>query len=97
MSESRSRAQLTAEEALKAGEALDSIASVIVNIRDLNAQIATAAEEQSAVAEDIERNVNAISLSAEQSTESANETSQASETLTALATQLQSAATRFRI
>ena len=97
MTESRSRAQLTAEQALKAGEALDSIVSVIANIRDLNTQIATAAEEQSAVAEDIENNVNAISLSAGHSTDSANETSQASETLTALANQLQNMAAQFKI
>jgi methyl-accepting chemotaxis protein len=45
------------QRATAAGKALQDIASIISKISDMNAQIATAAEEQSAVAEEISSNV----------------------------------------
>lgn len=46
--------------ATAAGEALEDIARAIGEISDMNLQIATAAEEQSAVAEEINRNITTI-------------------------------------
>jgi methyl-accepting chemotaxis protein len=97
MSESQGRAKSTVEHALKAGEALETIVNTISAISDMNSQIATAAEEQSTVAEEIGRNIVAISQAAEQSAESAEQTSQSSEELADLANQLQSVAARFQI
>jgi methyl-accepting chemotaxis protein len=51
----------TAEEIDKAGRALQDIVNAISRISDMNAQIATAAEEQSVVAESISENIVSIS------------------------------------
>ena len=57
---SRKQAQSTVDQAKEAGAALESITKAVVNITDMNHQIASAAEEQSAVTEEITRNVNNI-------------------------------------
>ena len=44
----------------RAGNSLQEIASAVERIRDMNRQIATAAEEQTSVSEDIARNINEI-------------------------------------
>jgi len=51
----------TAEEIDKAGQALQDIVNAVSKISDMNAQIATAAEEQSVVAESISKNIVSIS------------------------------------
>jgi methyl-accepting chemotaxis protein len=61
----RGRADETIARAVHAGEALDSITSAVKTISDMNRQIATAAEEQSAVTEEINRNVTNIQMVAE--------------------------------
>lgn len=78
-------------------EALGAIAGEVSTISDMNTQIATAAEEQSAVAEEINRNVVNISQLADQTSEGAKQTSQVSEELVKLAEQLQAAVNRFRV
>ncbi|MFA5531280.1 MAG: methyl-accepting chemotaxis protein [Thiohalomonadaceae bacterium] len=78
-------------------EALGAIAGEVSTISDMNAQIATAAEEQSAVAEEINRNVTNISQLADQTSEGARQTSRVSEELVGLAEQLQAAVSRFRV
>jgi methyl-accepting chemotaxis protein len=57
---SRKQAQATVDQAKEAGEALESITQAVVNITNMNHQIASAAEQQSAVTEEITRNVNNI-------------------------------------
>lgn len=97
MSNSRSRASSTVEHANEAAQALDTIVSAISTISDMNAQIATAAEEQSAVAEEIGRNITTISQAAEQSAQSVEHTARSSEELAGLANQLQQLSQRFQI
>lgn len=97
MSNSRSRASSTVEHANNAATALDTIVSAISTISDMNTQIATAAEEQSAVAEEIGRNITAISQAAEQSAQSVDHTARSSEELASLASQLKQVAGRFQI
>tara|TARA_R110001583_G_scaffold16561_15_gene67866 strand:- start:1532 stop:3439 length:1908 start_codon:yes stop_codon:yes gene_type:complete len=58
--ESRTIAMTTSEEATKANDALESIRSAILNISDMNLQIAAAAEQQSATSEEINRNTTNI-------------------------------------
>jgi methyl-accepting chemotaxis protein len=81
----------------RSAESLAAIAGEVSTISDMNTQIATAAEEQSAVAEEINRNVVNISQLADQTSEGAKQTSQVSEELVRLAEQLQSAVNRFRV
>lgn len=61
MQETLSKAQAGASNIGRAGELLIEIAEGVSAISDRNLQIATAAEEQSAVAEDINRNIVEIS------------------------------------
>ncbi|MCE0556822.1 MULTISPECIES: methyl-accepting chemotaxis protein [unclassified Motilimonas] len=58
--QSREMANETSEEAGKANQALDVIRAAIVQINDMNLQIAAAAEQQSATSEEINRNTTNI-------------------------------------
>ncbi|MBT2971340.1 MAG: hypothetical protein B6D72_09330 [gamma proteobacterium symbiont of Ctena orbiculata] len=57
MEKSRDTAGKSVEQAARAGEALETIAGAINTINDMNHQIATASEEQTAVAEEINKNI----------------------------------------
>ena len=63
----------------------------------MNLQIATAAEEQSKVSEEINHNVVSISRVAEDSADGAQQTAQASRELSNLASQLQGMTAQFRV
>ncbi|MGL5665257.1 MAG: methyl-accepting chemotaxis protein, partial [Shewanella sp.] len=73
------------DKANQAGQALKEIVASVDNITELNTHIATAAEEQSSVAESINRSIIAISDIAEHSTNSALELSESVLNLTKLA------------
>ncbi|MBV7297049.1 methyl-accepting chemotaxis protein [Enterovibrio paralichthyis] len=62
----------------KNNEMLDQIAGMMMEINDMNTQIATAASEQSSVTEEITMNVNNIARSAEQVSESTVSTDETS-------------------
>lgn len=97
MEEGKKQAQLTVEEAEAAGAALDSIADAVSAIRDMNTHIASAAEEQSAVAEEINQNVASIAHVAEENAEASKQTTDTSVSLASLASQLQQLMGRFKI
>ncbi len=97
METSRNQARAGVEQVAQAGAALDSITRAVATINDLNAQIASAAEEQSSVAEEINRNIVNISQVAEQTNQGAQQTASASEELARLAEQLQGLVGQFRI
>lgn len=61
MQSSTEKGKNTVDEINKTGQSLTGIAGSISTISDMNTQIASAAEEQSAVTEEISRNVNKIS------------------------------------
>jgi methyl-accepting chemotaxis protein len=63
----------------------------------MNTQIASAAEEQSAVAEDINRNVSSIGQVANEVASGADEASKASAELTQLAEQQRRLINQFRV
>ncbi len=76
---------------------LGDITRSVQTINDLNFQIASAAEEQSAVTEEMNRNVQKISSISEQSAEGAGQTRIASEELARLAEGLQAKINQFRL
>ena len=97
MNEGRERAQTSVEKAASAGEALDSITQMISAMDEMSAQISNAANEQSAVAEDINRGIVNISQVAEHTAEGAHETEEAVAAMTTLSSQLQEAAAKFKV
>ncbi len=80
-----------------ASESLTMIARAVREISSYNIQISSAAEEQSAVTEEISRNITSIRRIAEETSASTQQTSHASEELSALASQLQTNSQRFCI
>lgn len=96
MDVSRERARGAVEEAEEAGRALQAIAHAVETIRDMNVQIAGAAEQQSSVAEEMNRNITAIASVAEQTAEDAGHNTRAGEELARLASELESLVSQFR-
>ncbi|KXX63423.1 methyl-accepting chemotaxis protein [Marichromatium gracile] len=97
MDESRDHAQLSRESAAEAETALNAITQAVATINDVNSQVASAAEEQSAVAEEINRNVTSISDVSDRNAEGAKQTTDASDRLAKLAAELEALVGRFRI
>jgi len=97
MEEGRGRAKTSVEKAASAGVALDSITAMITKMDEMSAAISSAANEQSTVAEDINRGIVNISQVAEHTAEGARETSAAVDTMSALSAQLQEAASKFKV
>ncbi len=97
MEQGRSKAEATVEQAQKAGQALNAITQVVYNIKAMNMQIASAADEQSATAEEINRNIVNISEVADETAAGAQQTSRASEELARLAVDLQDKVAKFQI
>ena len=95
MNDGKTQANETVELAQQAGISLESIVAAIATIRDMNTQIASAAEEQSAVAENINRNIAQISSIAEASAAGSEQTNQTSEELAELAYSLNNKINEF--
>ncbi|MGK9065254.1 methyl-accepting chemotaxis protein [Stutzerimonas chloritidismutans] len=97
MQETLSKAQAGSNNIGRAGELLAEIADGVSAISDRNLQIATAAEEQSAVAEDINRNIVEINDVAIQVSAGAEQTAMTSLELARLAEQQQQLVGRFKV
>lgn len=97
MEAARLKAEVCEERVEAAGESLGMIAGEVNTISDMNTQIATAAEEQTAVAEEINLNITTITQIADQSAEGARNTAQISEELVSLAAQLEEMVKRFKL
>ncbi|UUY06531.1 methyl-accepting chemotaxis protein [Pseudomonas sp. J452] len=97
MEQSQARTDDSVQQAAAAAQALESITQAVSVINDMNTQIASAAEEQSAVAEDINRNVTNIGQVAGEVAGGADEASQASAELTKLAEQQRRLINQFRV
>lgn len=91
------QAKISVKQAEIAGESLQQITESVTAISDMNIHIASAAEEQTAVAEEINRNITSIAAVAEENAKSTQLTSETSNKLADLATQLQHQLNRFRI
>jgi methyl-accepting chemotaxis protein len=97
MNEGRESARTSVEKAASAGAAIDSITAMITTMDEMSAAISSAANEQSSVAEDINRGIVNISQIAEHTAEGARETSSAVEAMASLSSQLQEAASKFKV
>ena len=78
-------------------QSLASITQAVSNIQSMNLQIAAAAEEQSAVAEEISRSILSVRDISEQTATASNETAASSAELARLGSQLQALVSRFRV
>ncbi len=76
--------------------ALSAITEAVLLISDMNIQIASAAEEQSMVAEDISRNIENISLAAAEVAKEAEHTAAASNAMTQLSVQQKQLVQQFK-
>jgi methyl-accepting chemotaxis protein len=97
MQQSNSRARSTLELAKAAGAALEEIAGAITLINERNTVIASASEEQVAVAREVDRNLMNIRDLAMQTSAGANQTSAASQELSRLAVDLNTLVARFSV
>jgi len=97
MDSSRGLADETVSLARDVGDELQAITRMISTIQAMNLQIATASEEQSSVAEDINRSVLNVRDVADQSAFAAEQTAASTVQLARLGNELQTLAGRFRI
>jgi methyl-accepting chemotaxis protein len=97
MEQGRQQARNSVEQAALAGKSLETIGGSVSNIHDLSIQIASAAEEQSLVAEEINRSIVNINGVAEQTATGAQQTSIASDDMAKLAEQLKELVGRFKV
>ena len=97
MQQSNTRARSTLEIAKSAGTALEEIASAFTLINERNLVIASASEEQAAVAREVDRNLMNIRDLAHQTSAGANQTSAASQELSRLAVDLNTLVARFSV
>ncbi|NLW05252.1 MAG: methyl-accepting chemotaxis protein [Pseudomonadaceae bacterium] len=96
MSESRKKAAETVSHAKETASALDLVGAAIQLISDMNTQIASAAEQQAAVADEINRNILNINDLSNQNKEGSEHTTQASNDLAQLAEMLNGQVSQFK-
>lgn len=97
MNTSRSQTDEVVSAASRIDELLQSVATNIEGINDINNQVATGTEQQSVVIEDINRNINEISESSEDSLSTASALVKVSEQLDSLANDLATQVEQFRL
>uniref|UniRef100_UPI003F8D6D13 methyl-accepting chemotaxis protein n=1 Tax=Pseudomonas sp. TaxID=306 RepID=UPI003F8D6D13 len=97
MHSSHNKAQENAGQINQAVQALDRISEAVTVISDMNLQIASAAEQQSSVAEEVNRNVSAIRSVTETLTGQAAESAKVSSQLNTLSSQQMTLINQFRV
>ena len=97
MHSSQTQAHSNAGQIQQAVQALSKISDAVTVISDMNLQIASAAEQQSAVAEEVNRNVSAIRTVTETLTGQATESAQISSHLNSLTTHQMKLMDQFRV
>ncbi len=97
MTESREQVQSVVTQATAADATFTEIRDAVAHINDMNGQIASAAEEQSCVAEEINRNIVQINDIAGETASGAEHTAIASQDLAHMATELQSIVRQFKV
>jgi len=97
MTESQEQVQSVVTQATAADATFTEIRDAVAHINDMSGQIASAAEEQSCVAEEINRNIVQINDIAGETATGAEHTATASQDLAHMATELQSIVRQFRV
>lgn len=97
MKQGQDQASLSVDQAHRAGDALKAINSSVTRINDMNTQIATTAEEQSAVAAEINKNFDRITHSANLAEQEARKITHSSNSLDGLAQVLGAAVKQFKV
>ncbi len=97
MAKGREEAVKSVNHAKKAGESLGGITQAVASISDMNTQIATASEEQTSVAEEINQNIVNISQIGEEAMSSAQQASTSSDELARLSSELQGLVGQFKV
>lgn len=96
MQANQAKAGETVKMAGDTGTSLESITTAIATINNMNAQIATASEEQTAVAEEINRSIISISQVAEETMTGSQQTASASNELMEMAGNMEEIIARFK-
>lgn len=97
MSRSSEAGDASSMQANQAGASLDAISQLIATINGMNAQIASAAEEQTAVAEEINRSVHQIANAVENVAEETQHGAQTARNLANVGERLGALVRQFRI
>lgn len=97
MRSGREQTAVSVEQASRAGTALESITQSVTSINDMNTQIASAAEEQSAVAEEINRSTSAIMQVVEDNVGNAHQVENNSQELMQIAQKLEGLVGQFKV
>jgi methyl-accepting chemotaxis protein len=97
MQKNRTKATETVEQAARAGEFLESITQGVSTILDMNSQIAVSAEEQAAVAQEINRSIVSIQTISDETSVGATQTSESSKEVTILSNHLRKLVEQFRV
>jgi methyl-accepting chemotaxis protein len=97
MTNARESASVQGEQIENTGSSLQSIASQVTEIRQLNNLMANAANEQSTVTEDVSRNITAISQIAQDTSTDAKKVNDASHELVKLSAQLSQLVDQFKV
>jgi len=97
MQSSREKAGRGVEAVGLASDRLLAITDAVTRINDINIQIASAAEEQSSVAEEINRNISNVNDIAQQTSTASEQSAATSEELARLANDLQKLISHFRV
>lgn len=97
MKSGREDAEATVQKAGEAGASLVTITRAIESISSMNTQIATSAQEQSAVANDINQNISSISVLADQSAEGVTNSQRVSGKLSTLSNHLHDLVSQFKV
>lgn len=97
MEAGQAKATIGVDQTTQAGEALAAITRAVTTINEMNTHIASAAEEQSATTEEMNKNIININQLADETAGSAEQSTAASAELSKLATELQNLVSQFKI
>ena len=97
MAKSRQQADASVDQAVQAATSLDTVITSVQVIKDMSAQIATSAEEQTCVTNDIHKNVESIALAADKTMDRTKMVDSASDAMSKLAERLQTQVDEFKL
>ncbi len=97
MDQSKSQVEITVEQVTTIDATLAAISDSVNEINDMCAQIATAAEEQTAVAEEVNSNIDQINTMTQDTASGAEDTARAGANLSKLVTELRQLVDQFKV